>query len=348
VVFGATLLIGAAACGSSSDGGSAASSAAAGTNAPSGTGAKDLETIRLQLPWVLDSEFSSIFMADDNGYYADEGIKLELLPGGPNLQGVEAVVSGGSADIGMATFMSSTANAAAQGTPFNVFGSFYPTSPAVWISNPDKPVSKPQDFVDKKIGGPQGRQVQVDAIFKINDLPAGKYTFVPVGFDPSPLMNGDVDVMSAYITDEAVAYEQMAGKPPQVLSYTDAGLPDPSSTFFTTPDYLKDHEDLLVRFMRATMKGIEANKADPEAGAKLTVEKYGKDLNLKLEDEIAKNKAYLALQENADTAQHGLMYIDPQFVAGPVYKGYEAAGIKTVPVDQLLNTSIQEKAAAKG
>jgi ABC-type nitrate/sulfonate/bicarbonate transport system substrate-binding protein len=317
------------------------------TAAPESTAAPapgPLQKVRLQLNWLLDAEFASIFVADAQGFYKDEGIDLEILPGGPNLQAVEGIVAGGAADIGMATFLSSTVSAAAEGTDFTVLGTFFPTSPAVFLSSPDHPVASAQDMVGKKIGGPQGRQVQIDAIFKVNNLPQGDYTFVPVGFDPSPLVNGDVDVMSGYITSEGVTYEQMTGKKPHVLSYTDAGLPDYNSPLFTTPKFAKEHRDLVVGFMRATMKGIMANKADPEAGAKLAVDVYGKDLGLKLDEEIAKSKAYVGLQENESTDKNGLMFIDPAFVSGPVFTGYEAAGLKTVPVDSILDPSIQADA----
>jgi ABC-type nitrate/sulfonate/bicarbonate transport system substrate-binding protein len=332
VCLGLTLTVALAACGSSA-------------NMESKSGSKQLQQIRLQLNWEPDSEFSSIFMADAKGYYAAEGIKLKILPGGPNLQNVESLLAGGTADIGMTTFMSSTVNAAAQGTKFTILGSFYPTSPAVWMSPPDKPIKTAQDFVGKRIGAPQGRQVQINAIFKVNHLPTGKYTFVPTSFDASPLAKGDVDVQSGYVTSEVVSYKQMTGKAPFTVSYDDVGLPDPSTPFVVTQEFASKHRSLLVGFLRATMRGIQANKADPEEGAKLAAEKYGKGLNLKLNEEIEKNKGYLALQENDVTKKHGLLYIDPTYVAGPVYNGYKASGIKVVPIDQILDMSLQTEAA---
>lgn len=334
VILAFTLAATAAACSSSGGGG----------NGGGKTGSQ-LQTIRLQLDWVLDSEFAPIFVADAKGFYKKEGIKLDIIPAGPNLQNVESVVAGGKADIGMSTFMSSTVNAAAQGTPFTVLGPFYATSPAVWMSPPDKPIKSARDFVGKRIGAPQGRQVQINAIFKINHLPAGKYTFVPTSFDATPLAHHAVDVQSGYITSEAVNYKQLTGKAPYTISYAAVGLPDPSSTFFTTPAFLSAHRKLVVGFMRATMEGILANESDPAYGAKITVDKYGKSLNLKYSEQLSMNKLYLPLYDNNVTKQHGLLYLDPSYVAGPVYRGYHAAGIKTVPVSQLLDISLQEQAA---
>jgi ABC-type nitrate/sulfonate/bicarbonate transport system substrate-binding protein len=154
-----------------------------------------------------------------------------------------------------------------------------------------------------------------------------------------------VDVQSGYITDEAVNYQQLTGKFPHTVSYAAVGLPDPSSTFFTTPQFLSAHRALVVGFLRATMKGILANEADPAYGAKITTDKYGKSLNLKYGQQLSMNKLYLPLYENSLTKQHGLLYLSPSYVAGPVYRGYQAAAIKTVPVSQLLDPSLQAQAA---
>ncbi len=341
LLIGVALATVAAGCGGSSSGGTTPAAGSSGSTSPSA----QLQTVSLQLDWVPDAEFAPIFVAMAKGYYAQEGINLKILAGGPNLQNVESVVAGGKADIGMATVMSSTVNAAAQGSSFKVIGDLYATSPLVWMSPPDKPVKTAQDFVGKRIGGPQGRQVQINAIFKVNHLPANKYTFVTTSFDASPLAKGDVDVQSGYITDEAVNYKELTGKMTYTVSYDAVGLPDPSTTFFATSSYASAHRDLLVGFLRGTMKGIQADLADPAYAAKVTTDMFGKQLNVKYASQLALNQRYLPLYKNAQTAQHGFMYIDPAYVSGPVYTGYRAAGIKIVPVDQILDPTIQADAA---
>src|SRR5438552_12620594 len=84
LAMGALLLV--AAC-SSSGGGS--SSAAA------------LTPVKFQLQWVAQSQFAGYYAAIDQGYYKDVGLDVSLLLGGPNINNVQVVATGG-ADIGTA------------------------------------------------------------------------------------------------------------------------------------------------------------------------------------------------------------------------------------------------------
>ena len=43
--------------------------------------------------------FAGFYIADSKGYYTQEGVKPQFLAGGPNLQGVEPIVAGGSAIV---------------------------------------------------------------------------------------------------------------------------------------------------------------------------------------------------------------------------------------------------------
>ena len=47
------------------------------------------------------------------------------------------------------------------------------------------------------------------------------------------------------------------------------------------------------------------------------------------------------------TAEHGYMWIDPEQMAGPVYRGMEAAGLATTDVDQVVDMSLLEEIAAE-
>jgi hypothetical protein len=77
---------------------------------------------------------------------------------------------------------------------------------------------------------------------------------VPVDFDPTPLMNGDVDGFMAYLTNEAITVE-MAGYPTTNLAYAENGLPYVAESYAVTDQYLAEHKDLLKAFLIAEIKG---------------------------------------------------------------------------------------------
>ena len=59
-----------------------------------------LEKVKLQLKWLPQSQFMGYYVAAEKGYYKDEGIDIEILPGGSDII-PEQNVYNGAADIGV-------------------------------------------------------------------------------------------------------------------------------------------------------------------------------------------------------------------------------------------------------
>src|SRR5471030_3542990 len=59
-----------------------------------------LEKVKLQLKWLPQSQFMGYYVAAEKGYYKDEGIDIEILPGGSDII-PEQNVYNGAANIGV-------------------------------------------------------------------------------------------------------------------------------------------------------------------------------------------------------------------------------------------------------
>lgn len=64
-----------------------------------GAGGKG-DTVRLQLNWAPQAQFAGYYAAQAQGFFAAEGLTVEILPGGPDLV-PEDVVSAGRAEFGI-------------------------------------------------------------------------------------------------------------------------------------------------------------------------------------------------------------------------------------------------------
>src|SRR3990170_2892311 len=53
-----------------------------------------LQPIILQLRWTHNAQFAGFYAADQNGYYAEEGLALAFLPGGPQVDVLAPVLNG--------------------------------------------------------------------------------------------------------------------------------------------------------------------------------------------------------------------------------------------------------------
>ncbi|CAN5611911.1 hypothetical protein BH09ACT7_BH09ACT7_23610 [soil metagenome] len=323
-----------AACGSSSSGGAEAVSSDGTT------------TLSTQLSWVEDSSFSPLYIADSKGYLKAQKVALSLVPGGADIGVIEGIVASGAAQVGIATDITSTIAAIAEGNPLIVIGAIYQSNLNVLMSDPKNPITSVKQLVGKRIGGNQGVQTKFDAMFKLAGLQPD-YTFIPTGYGPDPLINGDVDALAGFLTDEVLTYKAQAGSMPGLLTFTDAGLPAYTSPIFTTTDTLKNQRDALKGMLSALTKACADDLADPAVGAKLAVDQYGKSANLDLATETEHNAAYVRYLSGPDTEKHGFLWVDPGFVGGPIFKGMQASGLKT-PSDasKVVDTSLLEEIQA--
>ena len=56
------------------------------------------DKLTLQLKWVTQSQFAGYYVAKDKGFYEEEGLEVEIKPGGPDIA-TEQVIAGGGADV---------------------------------------------------------------------------------------------------------------------------------------------------------------------------------------------------------------------------------------------------------
>ena len=134
VAMAAVLLV-AAGC-SSTGGGSSASAA--------------LTPVKFQLKWVAQTQFAGYYAAVDQGYYKDVGLDVSLLLGGPNINEVQVVATGG-ADIGT-TWLPSMLQSREGGTDLVGIAQVYQRSGTRMASFKAANITTPKDMGGKKIG----------------------------------------------------------------------------------------------------------------------------------------------------------------------------------------------------
>ncbi|WP_170323970.1 ABC transporter substrate-binding protein [Cryptosporangium phraense] len=286
-------------------------------------------TIRFGFNWVHDIEWASWYLAEKNGYFDQHDLDVTLVPGGENTPAVSQLIAAGKVDIGVSSDELQIINANKQGGDFVVIGAMYQRSPygLTWLTSSG--ITKPADLAGKKIGGLQGEQPRLDAVFTANGL-TPKYTFVPMSYDPQPLVKGDVDAITSYSTNQTISLG-LQGVKTKAITFSDFGLPSYGDLIFASRKYLTAHKQAVSGFLAALRQGVDANVKDPSSGVKALVDGYGKDAKIDEKYAAAANPAYIALLDSDYTKTHGRLAIDPAFMADKVFKGYRAAGEKDLP-----------------
>jgi ABC-type nitrate/sulfonate/bicarbonate transport system substrate-binding protein len=260
----------------------------------------------LQLSWILDAEFAGYFLAKDRGYYEEEGIDLEIIPGGPTAA-IEATVASGKAKFGLSV-PDLTALAMKQGQAFKVVGAQYQKSPLGIMSLKEKGILEPKDLIGKKVGVPATNRQSVDALLKVNDIDVGDVQIEPYSFDPTPVANGELDAALAFVTTDPFVLQEQGFETNNFL-LADWGYRTYNDTVFVTEEVLETDFDMVVGFLRASIRGWQDNKADTKAFLPLQ-QSLGKDLGLSEQSQLFQNEAQIPLMESDVTEAHGLFWMD--------------------------------------
>ena len=295
-----------AACGSSKSG--------TGASASPTTGKAKVTSQSLQLSWILDAEFAGYYLAKERGYYKDEGIDLTIIPGGPTAA-IEATVASGKANLGLSV-PDLTALAMKQGAKFKVIGAQFQQSPLGIMSLKGKGLLEPKALVGKKVGVPATNRQSVEALLKVNKIDPSSVKILPYSFDPTPVANGELDAALAFVTTDPFVLKDK-GLETDTFLLADWGYRTYNDTIFVTEDFLHKNPETVAGFLRATIKGWQDNKADPNAFLPIQ-QRLGKDLALSAQSQTFQNQSQITLMENAATTKNGLFWMDQEGIAANV------------------------------
>jgi ABC-type nitrate/sulfonate/bicarbonate transport system substrate-binding protein len=330
-----TAVLALAACGSSGD--DADASGDGGSSSASGLG-----SINVQLSWIKNSEFAGEFEADSKGYYKDAGFSSVNLLAGP--VSTEELVATGKADFGLSNAISTGAAIANSKFPLKIVGTTYQKNPFSILSLADKGnIKTPQDLIGKTIGVQDPNLSLFYALLAANGIDKSEVKVVPNGFDISPLEDKKIDGLVAYVTNESLLVKG-DGFDTVDLPFADNGLPFVAESVITTDDMIKNKPDVVKGFLKAEIQGWKDACADPEEGAKLAVDTYGKDIDppLELEKETEQATTQCTDLVNTDeTASNGLFTISDDLVDANM-KSLEAAKID-VSKDDLFDLSLLDE-----
>ncbi len=244
-----------------------------------GTAAVAQDDVVIQLKWVTQAQFAGYYVALENGYYEEEGLNVEIKPGGPDIAPAQ-VIAGGGADV-IVDWMPSALAARENGLPLVNIAQPFKSSGMMLTCRADSGITSPEDFPGKTLG----------VWFFGNEYPFLSWmsqlgisteggddgvTVLKQGFNVDPLLQGQADCVSTMTYNE---YWQVidAGLSPDdlvVFKYEDQGVATLEDGLYVLEDNLSDAAfvDKMVRFVRASMKGWKWAEENPEDAAMIVLE----------------------------------------------------------------------------
>ena len=251
----------------------------------------------MQAAWINDAEFAGYFLALDKGYYAEEGLELTYLPGGPDVI-PESTIIAGRADLALTTPDTTIRAISEQGAKFKIIGAQYQRNPIGIVSLKKNPINTPADLVGKTVAVPPVNIVTIEALLALNGIDKAQVNIVPYAYDPTPLVKGEIDASLDFTTNVPFTISQLGEEAHSFLLY-DHGVTLYNDTVVVTEETLAAKRKELVAWLRASRKGWVEALADPAVYPPQWAESWFAGTGRSIENEVYFNTAQKPLIEAA-------------------------------------------------
>lgn len=300
--------------------GCSSSSGSGGSSSSSGAA----QTVNFQTSWIPLVQFGGSYVAAKEGFYKKQGVSVNILPGGPDTDGL-ALIESGKADIAVSN-ADVVARANEQGADLVIIGAGFQKSPLAIMSLAADPIETPADMKGKNIGVPSGDEGTHAAFLAVNGLTDKDVTSVPVSFDVTPTTSGQVAGQYVFATEQPISAEE-AGYKTHSMLLADYGLNVYAQVYVVTKTYLASNRATVEDFMKGEIEGWQAYVKDQTQAVDLTVNDYGKDQKLTVANQTEQASLQLPLLVTDTTKAHGLFWMSDEDIAANL-KTIKALGVK--------------------
>lgn len=258
ILLAALMLLAVAGCG--------AKPSAASTPAESGKSPEPKE-IDVVLDWYPNALHAFLYTAIDKGYYADEGLKVNIrFPS--NANDAMSLVAAGKAQVGLYYQQDVIMARANQKVPVRSIGAVVQSPLNIVMNLKSKNIHSPKDLVGKTIGyaGTELSEALIRSMMQNVGADYSDVKMIDVGFDlMSSMTTGNVDATIGCYVNHEVPQLIEEGFDVDYFMVDDYGVPTYyEGVFMSNDDMIKNDPETLKAFLRASAKGFADMKADPE------------------------------------------------------------------------------------
>ncbi len=297
-------------------------------------GSPKLTPLKFTLDFRVTGQTAPFFLAQQKGYYRDEGLDVSIDVGAGSVASITRIASGvyqmGLGDISsLIEFHAQTT-----GTPLvQAVYQYYNRAPFVIIGRKDRGITS--DFASLK-----GKRVAAAAVEATRRawpmvarklrMPEDHFAWATTDFSArdNVMVRGDVDA-ATYFHDSAVSlFARMKADELSILKYTDAGVNLYGNAILASNAMVTQNPAVVAAFLRATNRALQETLANPQP-AMAAIKQRESILDEKIELERWRlTSQYVAA---ADTRSHGLGDVRKYLLEQQVDQVAEVFGLKNRP-----------------
>lgn len=233
--------------------------------------AHEMQKVTLQLKWKHQYQFAGYYAAIEKGFYKEEGLGVKLNEAIEGLNPSETVFEG-KAEFGVCS--SDILLMRAQNKKAVVLATIFQHSPQILLASTKSGIKNVHNLVGKRIAI-EPNAADIIAMMVDEGVTLDKCFVDPHQFNADNLINGEIDAITAYSTDELFNLKEANFEYIQ-LSPNMGGIDFYGDVLFTTETFIKKNPDLVDKFRRASLKGWKYAMENQEEIIQLIYRKYSK------------------------------------------------------------------------
>jgi len=259
----------------------------------------NLKEITIRLKYFHQSQFSGVYVAQENGYFKERGLKVNIEQYIPEESSMDALING-KVDI-IITSTYELIKAREKGLPVKAFGVKYQKNPISLYSLKNMNINIPYDLVGKKVGIEKSYDIERAYMSLIKKLNINRSLIkeVQIGWEGKEILNRTVDVATGYFMNEPY-YLIKEGEEVNIILLEDWGIIDYSDILVVREETIKNNPEIPENFLKAVIKGWKYSIKNQKDSVKTTL-KYSKHLGRNEDNELymLQNTAELMLFKDA-------------------------------------------------
>lgn len=294
---------------------------------------RKLTPVKFTLDFKVTGQTAPFFLAAAQGYYAEEGLDVQIDVGAGSVASITRVASG-AYDLGLGD-VSSLIEAHAKGAmPVQAVYQYYNRAPFTIIGRKDRGITT--DFASLK--GKKVAAAAVEATRRCWPMVAEQRKLGEPWFDwvttdfsarDNVMVRGDVDA-ATYFHDSAISlFMRMPQQHLSVLTYADAGVHLYGNAVLANHKLMQERPEVLRAFLRATQKALLQTLEQPEAALAAV---RAREPMVRMDQESARWKITRTYLANAETARIGLGHVDEQVLQAQIAQVAKTFVLSGVPL----------------
>ena len=234
--------------------------------------------------------FVGVYVAQEMGYFDEENLQVTIEHSAGNGEHLQ-LLAAGKVQVTTQDVAVLLKRRADPGLPLVSLALIGQRGQQAFAALTSSGMETPQDWAGHSLGYKGSIPPDLIAILHAAGLSEEDVELINVGYDPRLLTEGKIDVYPVYKSNEPYLIQSW-GEEINLWEAADYDLPSMGLTYVTSEEILAENPEMLTRFMRAVLKGIDYAENNVDEAVQIVLKYSGPEsdaehMKFMLESELA-------------------------------------------------------------